>query len=92
MQNKMKIDAWAHMEPPFELNKRTSGPVNANLISGPSKKLKFIQAFVGLLWFNVPVNNFLIMLGRSFCQYFGDLKVYCSRTLHGDLGVRTRDL
>ena len=24
--------------------------------------------------------------------YFGELKVYCSRTLHGDLGVRTRDL
>ena len=35
----------------FVMNKRTNGPVNANLISGPSKKIKFIQAFVG--WFVV---------------------------------------
>ena len=45
----------------------------------------------------VPVNNFSIMLGRSHCflgiyQYIGELKVSCSRTLHGGSGVRTLDL
>ena len=39
-------------------------------------------------------NNFSVMLGRSRCflgiyQYFGELKVSCSRTLHGGRGVRT---
>ena len=38
--------------------------------------------------FNIPVNNVSVMLGRSHCflgiyQYFGELKVFCSRTLHG---------
>ena len=49
------------------------------------------------LLFNVPVNNFSVMLGLSHCflgiyQYFGELKVSCSRTLHGGRGVRTLDL
>ena len=44
--------------------------------------------------FNVTVNNFSVMLGRShrflgIYQYFGELKVSCSRTLHSDGGVRT---
>ena len=51
----------------------------------------------GLVWllFNVPVNNFSVMLGRShpgIYQYFGELNVSCSRTLHGGCGVRTLDL
>ena len=40
-------------------------------------------------WFwllNIPVNNFSVMLGQSHCflgiyQYFGELRVSCSRTL-----------
>ena len=44
--------------------------------------------------FNVTVNNFSVMLGRShrflgIYQYFGVLKKSCSRTLHSDGGVRT---
>ena len=38
----------------------------------------------GLVWllFNVPINTFSVMLGRSHCfigvyQYFGELKVSC---------------
>ena len=47
--------------------------------------------------FNIPVNNVIVMLERSNCflgiyQYFGELKVFCSRTLHGGRGVRTLDL
>ena len=43
------------------------------------------------LLFNVAVNNFLVILGRShgfLCiyQYFGELNVSCSRTLHGVRG------
>ena len=41
----------------------------------------------GLVWllFNVPVNNFSVMLGLSNCflgilQYFGESKMSCSRT------------
>ena len=50
-----------------------------------------------LVWFNmvinVPANNFSVMLGWSNCflgihQYFGELKVSSSRTLHGGRGVR----
>ena len=49
------------------------------------------------LRFNVPVNKFSVMSGWSHCllgiyQYFGELKVSCSRTLQGDLGVQTWDL
>ena len=53
----------------------------------------FIFYFV---WFgfllNVLVNNFSVMLGQShgflgIYQYFGELKVSCSRTLHGDPGI-----
>ena len=54
---------------------------------------------VVLVWllFNVPVNNLSFMFGRSHCflgiyQYFGELKVSCSRTLHGGRGVRTLSL
>ena len=48
------------------------------------------------LSFYVQVNNFSVMLGRSHCflgihQYFGELKVSCSRTLHGGRGARTLD-
>ena len=55
------------------------------------------NVFLDWLLFNVPVNNFSVMLGRSHSiqgiyQYFGELKVSCSRTLHGGLGVRTLDL
>ena len=44
-----------------------------------------------VLLFNVPVNNFSVILGRShrfLCiyQYFGELNVSCSRTLHGGRG------
>ena len=55
------------------------------------KKIKhaFKERIDGLVWllFNVPVNNFSVMLGRSHCflglyQYFGELKLSCSRTLH----------
>ena len=40
--------------------------------------------------FNVPVNNFSVILGWShrflgIYQYFGNLNVSCSRTLHGTL-------
>ena len=49
-----------------------------------------------LVWLllNVPVNIFSVMLGRSHCfhgiyQYFEELKVCCSRTLHGGRGLRT---
>ena len=52
-----------------------------------------------LVWFllNVSVNNFSVMLGQShhflgIYQYFGELKVSCTRTLHGGRGVRTLDL
>ena len=52
-----------------------------------------------LVWllFNIPVNNFSVMLGRSHCflgiyQYFGELKVSCSRTQHGGRGIQTQDL
>ena len=43
---------------------------------------------VVVLGFYVPVNNFSVILGRShrfldIYQYFGELKVSCSRTLHG---------
>ena len=49
------------------------------------------------LQFDVPVNNFSVMLGRShrflgIYQYLGELKVSCSRTLYDDRGVRTWDL
>ena len=44
--------------------------------------------FSFLLLFNVPVNNFPVIFGRShrfLCiyQYFGELNVSCSRILHG---------
>ena len=47
--------------------------------------------------FNVPVNNFSVILGRNhrflgIYQCFGKLKESYSRTLHGERGVRTLDL
>ena len=58
-----------------------------------------------LVWllFNVPVNNFSVMLGRVFTstleslKCFGELRVLTStleisRTLHGGRGVRTLEL
>ena len=58
----------------------------------------FVSFFVSLR-FNVQVNNFSVMLGRSHCflgiyqpEYRGELKVSCSRTLHDVRGVRTPDL
>ena len=57
------------------------------------------STLVVLVWllFNVPVNNLSFMFGRSYCfldfyQYFGELKVSCSRTLHGGRGVQTLNL
>ena len=51
-------------------------------------------------WFgllNVPVNNFSVIFAHShrflgINQYIGELKVSCSRTLHGGRGDRTLDL
>ena len=52
-----------------------------------------------LVWllFNIPVNSFSVMLGQSHCflgiyQYFGELTVSYSRTLHSGRGVRILDL
>ena len=47
--------------------------------------------------FNVPVNNFSVILGRShrflgINKYFWIIKVSCSSALHGGRGVRTLDL
>ena len=56
----------------------------------------FLLNHLSFFLFNVLVNNFSLMLGWShrflgIYQYFGEL-VSCSRILHGDRGVRTRDL
>ena len=50
-----------------------------------------------LFLFNIPVNNFSVILGQNHCflgvyQYFGNLKVSCSRTLYGGRGIGTLDL
>ena len=60
-------------------------------------KLQFtFYLFVVLYWllfnFAVAVNNFSVMLRWSHCflgiyQFFGELKVSCSRTLHGGRGI-----
>ena len=65
------------------------GGCHANIYFNP------LQFFFYL--FNVPVINFSVMMGRShrflgIYQYFGDLKVSFSRTLHGGRGVRNLDL
>ena len=56
------------------INQRTNGPVNAHLISGPSRSTQTIMAKLFLykflvclfvLMLNVLVNNFSVMSGRS---------------------------
>ena len=67
------------------------------VISSASMMVIVTIIIVVVLGFYVQVNNFSVMLGRShrfldIYQYFGELKVSCSRTLHGGRGVRTLDL
>ena len=60
--------------------------------------IKFIEFGLVLLRFNVPVNNFSVMLGRnhrflSITSIFWEVNVSCSRTQHGDLSEdQTPDL
>ena len=71
------------------------------IISGVVRVQVFKNWRAVLVWFvflfKVPVINFSVILGRShrflgIYQYFGNLKVSCSRTLYGGRGVRTLDL
>ena len=66
---------------------------------GKSARLSYLKDLVWvLLMFNVPVNNFSVMSGRShrflgITSTFWEVNVSCSRTQHGDLSEdRTRDL
>ena len=81
---------------PLNLPSRTKLCVIRSILKFSARfhETKSVRRFIlAQFLFNIPVNNFSVILGQSYrflgiYQYFGNLKVSCSRTLYGGRGIR----